>query len=143
MNQLDKIDFTVYLRKGQRYNFLKYIEEYSDEGDFFIFYKDKSEIIGGEKIKIKERVDRWIEEKSDIIPDKESWEIWRWAKLYDECKADYLKVEQAQQVQAQQVQAQQTQAQQIQAQQIQAQQTQAQQTQAQQIQVGINPFDKH
>ena len=28
-----------------------------------------------------------------MIPDKESWEIWRLAKLYDECKADYEKKE--------------------------------------------------
>lgn len=27
--------------------------------------------------------------KSDIVPDKESWEIWRWVKIYEECKYDY------------------------------------------------------
>ena len=36
MNQLDKIDFTLYLRKGQKYKFLKYINDYSDEKDLFI-----------------------------------------------------------------------------------------------------------
>jgi hypothetical protein len=89
MNQLDKIDFTLYLRKGQKYKFLKYINDYSDEKDLFIFYKDKEDIICDEKNKIKERVDRWINEKSDIVPDKESWEIWRWVKIYEECKYDY------------------------------------------------------
>ena len=91
MNHLNKIEFTVYLKPGKKYSFFSHMEQFKNEeiSDLFIFHKDKVMRIDSEKQKIKERVDRWIKEKSDIIPDKESWEIWRLEKLYDECKADY------------------------------------------------------
>ena len=91
MNYLDKIEFTVYLKSAKKYSFFSHMEQFKNEeiSDLFIFCKDKVLRHDSEKQKIKECVDRWIKEKSDIIPDKESWEIWRLAKLYDECKADY------------------------------------------------------
>jgi hypothetical protein len=93
MNQLNKLDFTVYVKAANRYSFLNHIEQFKTKNesvtDLFTFYKDKAEQRDTETEKIKERVDRWIKEKSEIIPDKESWEIWRLAKLYDECKEDY------------------------------------------------------
>ena len=91
MNHLNKMEFTVYLKPAKKYSFINHMEQYKNEeiSDLFIFHKDKVVRRDSEKQKIKDRVDRWIKEKSDMIPDKESWEIWRLAKLYDECKADY------------------------------------------------------
>ena len=91
MNHLHKMEFTVYLKPAKKYSFFTHMEQFKNEeiSDLFIFHKDKVLRHDSEKQKIKERVDRWIKEKSDIIPDKESWEIWRLAKLYDECKEDY------------------------------------------------------
>lgn len=91
MNHLKKMEFTVYLKPSDKYSFLRHIEQFKNEelSDLFIFHNEKIIRHDSEKLKIKERVDRWLKEKSDIIPDKESWEIWRLAKLYDECKADY------------------------------------------------------
>ena len=95
MNHLNKIEFTVYLKSDKKYSFFNHMEQFKKEdiSDLFIFHKDKVVRHDSEKQKIKDRVDRWIKEKSDIIPDKESWEVWRLAKLYDECKADYEKKE--------------------------------------------------
>ena len=45
--------------------------------------------INEEEKKVSDRIDRWLKVKDSVIPETDSFKIWRRVKILEECKYDF------------------------------------------------------
>ena len=45
--------------------------------------------ISEEEKKVSDRIDRWLKVKDSVIPETDSFKIWRRVKILEECKYDF------------------------------------------------------
>ena len=93
MEGLEKVRMNIYIKDSEKESFIEAIYNLSRERDFlhnncFIITNNMREINEEEK-KVSDRIDRWLKVKDSVIPERDSFKIWRRVKILEECKYDF------------------------------------------------------
>ena len=93
MEGLEKVRMNIYIKDSEKQSFIEAIYNLSRERDFlhnncFIITNNMPEISEEEK-KVSDRIDRWLKVKDSVIPETDSFKIWRRVKILEECKYDF------------------------------------------------------
>ena len=93
MEGLEKVRMNIYIKDSEKEGFVEAIYNLSRERDFlhnncFIITNNMPEINEEEK-KVSDRIDRWLKVKDSVIPETDSFKIWRRVKILEECKYDF------------------------------------------------------